>query len=485
MSMISTLQKYVRGVVSWAFGGYNPYRIDPRIARIERVNAYRAGAQKKHLVVADGKPDDNVTVNFIRLLARRSVSYLFGEGVTIEHATEGAKDYLDSIYERNKGVTFLRKLGTNGALTGTCYVKIIEAAEDDDNKLPRLVNIDPAIVEIITDPEDVEDVVEYRLVFKVFMDGEEFERKQTIKKQDDGTWLITDWIKKYNDWAVMVFEDGRDNPQTYEHDFAPIVHWQNLMVSNSPYGEPDITDDVLTLQDKINFNASNINKLIRLYLDPKIWGKNLGESVNTAWGVGKILNTGENGEVNVIDTRPDLASAQAFIRFLRQALFDISQQVDLDSIQDKLGSLTNFGLKILFGDAMSLIDMKRDMYAEGLIELNRRLLILNGASEDIDGGTIKWPDVLPINEKEQAETLGIDLSNGLVSTESASKKRGYDWEIEEPLLDEQKQEIQQQKDNNFAEIMNRARNGNGFDMFSNPATSKQVPAKTGAEVPVK
>jgi hypothetical protein len=99
---------------------------------------------------------------------------------------------------------------------------------------------------------------------------------------------------------------------------------------------------------------------------------------------------------------------------------------------DKLGSLTNFGLRVLYQDAMSKIEEKRGLYGSLLVEVNRRLLMLAELGDD--GGEVIWADVLPVNEIERATAIRTDLELGLVSKQTASSKRGYVWEDEEERI---------------------------------------------------
>jgi hypothetical protein len=100
---------------------------------------------------------------------------------------------------------------------------------------------------------------------------------------------------------------------------------------------------------------------------------------------------------------------------------------------DKLGSLTNFGLRVLYQDALSKLEEKRGLYAEGIIEINHRLLELAGAP-DTDGGEVVWEEVMPANENEIAMAVKTDLELGLVSKQTASGLRGYTWKDEEERI---------------------------------------------------
>jgi len=114
-------------------------------------------------------------------------------------------------------------------------------------------------------------------------------------------------------------------------------------------------------------------------------------------------------------------------------MFDISRSVDLDSLTDKLGALTNFGLRVLYQDALSKLEEKRGLFGEGIVEINHRLLELAGAP-DTDGGVVFWPDLLPENNMENAQALRTDLELGLVSKQTAAGKRGYMWTDEEERI---------------------------------------------------
>jgi hypothetical protein len=102
-----------------------------------------------------------------------------------------------------------------------------------------------------------------------------------------------------------------------------------------------------------------------------------------------------------------------------------------------LGSLTNFGLRVLYQDALSKLEEKRGLYGEAIVEINHRLLELAGAP-DTDGGEVVWPDIMPENENEVAMAVKTDLELGLVSKQTASGKRGYTWEDEEERIASEK-----------------------------------------------
>ena len=224
----------------------------------------------------------------------------------------------------------------------------------------------------------------------------------------------------------------------WEHSYPPMQHGQNLPRGGSAYGDPDITDDLILMQDYLSFTVSNIGKIIKHHASPKTWGRLFGKSKQVKWGIDDmVLSDNPEAFLSNLEMESDLISSNAFVMFLRQAIFDISRQVDLSSINDRLGALTNFALRVLYQDAIAKNATKQLMYGEALVELNGRLLDLAKVN-NLDAGVIVWPDALPTNMKEQAETLTIDQASGRISKQTAILEQGRDWEQEQDRLAEEK-----------------------------------------------
>lgn len=423
---------------------FRNWLLEPLLGRetVERVNAsslrreYRRGQHKAPIKTAD----DAIVVNFIGLLVDRSVAMLFGKEPQFDLPGESdapAQQYIDAVWRANRKMQLLKRAAVYGAESGTCYVKILpDGAISKDGKLiPRLVVLDPATVTMDALPEDIDTIFRYTIAYTITdpVTGKDKTVKQVTEHDaDTGYWNITDSISVNGNKFEVV------NKQVWEWEFAPIVHWHNLPDVGSVYGRPDITSDLIDLQDKINFVSSNTAKIIKYHAYPKTWARGFQNSGKIAWGVDEMVTTSDpNALIQNLEMQSDLSSSLSFIRYLRQALFDVSRAVDIDSMADKLGSLTNFGLRVLYQDALSKLEEKRGLYAEGIIEINHRLLELAGAP-DTDGGKVAWPDVMPTNEMEVAQAIKTDLELGLVSKQTAAGIRGYVWEDEEPRIADEK-----------------------------------------------
>ena len=412
---------------------FRNWLLEPLLGReaVERRSAstlkrdYRRGNHKAPIKSAD----DAIVVNFIGLLVDRSVAMLFGKEPEFDlpgESDSAEQLYIDEVWRANRKMQLLKRAAVYGAETGTCYVKILpDGAVNRDGKLvPRLVVLDPSTVTMDALPEDIDTIIRYTIAYTITdpVTGKDKTIKQVTEHDvETGYWTITDSVSVNGArWEVT-------NQQVWEYDFAPIVHWHNLPDVGSVYGRPDITADLIDLQDKINFVSSNTAKIIKYHAYPKTWARGFQNSGKIAWGVDEMVTTADpNALIQNLEMQSDLSSSLAFIRYLRQALFDVGRTVDIESMADKLGNLTNFGLRVLYQDALSKLEEKRGLYGEGIIEINHRLLELAGAP-DTDGGEVKWKDLLPTNESELSQAIKTDLELGLVSKQTASGLRGYTW----------------------------------------------------------
>jgi len=423
---------------------FRNWLLEPLLGRetVERVNAsslrrdYRRGQHKAPIKSAD----DAIIVNFIGLLVDRSVAMLFGQEPSFDLPGESdapSQQYIDAVWRANRKMQLLKRAAVYGAESGTCYVKILpDGAVTKDGKIvPQLVVLDPANVTMDALPEDIDTIFRYTIAYAiedpVTKKGKAI--KQVIEHDaETGYWTITDSVSING----AKWEDT--NEQVWEWDFAPIVHWFNLPEVGSVYGRPDITNDLIDLQDKINFVSSNTAKIIKYHAYPKTWARGFSNTTKVQWGVDDMVTTSDpNALIQNLEMQSDLSSSLNFIRYLRQALFDTSRAVDIDSMADKLGTLTNFGLRVLYQDALSKLEEKRGLYGEAIVEINHRLLALAGAPDN-DGGEVVWPDVMPVNEDEASTAIRRDLELGLVSKQTASGLRGYTWKDEEERIASEK-----------------------------------------------
>jgi hypothetical protein len=415
-----------------------------RIERLAELRSYYDGYHKQQLRVKPGKFDDNLTVNLCGLIVDKSVSALVGDPAdgqglswsfpsdTGETSTP-AITWLDEQWAHNKQAIFLHKNALVGAESGIPCIKLVP----DGAGNIRLVNVNPLLLDIETMPQDAETVAEYTIRYIVNEDGKEVAYREETEPNDPNNptaWTIE--TKRQiggKRWELV------NPPVLWPYPFPPLLHWQNLPCTDSPYGRSDI-ESILPIQDRYNFLVSNISKIIRLFAHPNRYGKNISAQMDGGeFKMGPDEMPIFTGDGDIIQMPPvgDLPGAMLFLDSLRESMFVLSREVDTQSLKDKVGAISNFVMRVLYHDMLDKLGTKRMLYGDTYIELNKRMLVLGGYEGE--ECTIQWPDPLPVNETEEVAGLQADMNMGLVSIQTAQERRGYDPEQEQERMDSEKQ----------------------------------------------
>ncbi len=451
--------------------------VDELIAqeRLKRQTAYEAawkyyeGEHKPHLKPDGTQDDDNVTINKIGLIVDKGVSALVGhteqgvvEGVTFdivdrpgERGFRGAvrrlrrrvtdqpspaQAYLDTVWAANKRSTLQHNLALNGGVCGHVFVQLVPEGVIDartGQRLPRLVNLDPANVVVCWDASDYERVLWYRLEY-----GPE---KQRVRKDMVRNEAIAG--ASGPGWTIFTFERTGEGASgqwqakgqtAWAYDFAPIIDWQNLPNPNTYYGRNDIGRSG-KINDALNAVASDYKRILKHHAGPKTIGLGIAAdqvvptSVDGFWAVQGVSK--QDADVYNLEMQSDLAAALSFVQYLHRAIFDQARELDPGTVQDKLGDLTNFGLRVLFGDNLGKVGTKRMMHGEGYRQLNRAILALGGHDPAVEINAA-WPDPLPVDHLQEAQAGEIDRRNGM-SQWTYLERRGLDPEQERQRREEE------------------------------------------------
>lgn len=454
----------------WIGGKIAPYINDNLGIRSNILSNYYSGDHRKQLKTKVGQTDDNIIQNFVGLAVDRSVSRLFKGGVKwkLPDNADGQQEYLDRLWDLNKKEIILYQVGLHGAVYGTPYFKISPDAIADPYTgvpYPRLIAIDPETVRIKTAPHDMNDVDEYIIEYKCVekrggRDVEVAHKEITKHAQEEKEDAGVRYVERAETWVIEEWEQVGGAPWElvmsipWDYEFPPIIHWKNLPALKSCYGDSDI-DDAINVQDKSNFVVSNTGKIIKFHAHPETIGTGFSvkemQKLDAAVGSFHAIPNPE-AKVYNLEMGSDLASSREFALDLRQAIFDIAREVDISSMSDKLGALTNFGLQVLWSDAIDKNTTKRALYGDALLELNRRLLVLAGHEmKASDPGAIQWGDALPINIDEELKADQLALGLGIIDKETVASRYfdryGKTWEdIAAAIADEQAKVNQQSSD---------------------------------------
>jgi len=405
--------------------------------RIKRNNLlwnYYHGRHKKHLKArmtpAGPGPDDNVIINISRRVVNKGAAFLFGEPLDWELAeTDGTPEekLLDSIWispEWRMG--FLNELAINGGVTGDFYVQI--QPSPTPLGLPRLINLDPNIVIPYWNPDDIDEIWAYEMRYRM---------GKTVKR------TIYSLTETKDNWEIITesFTAGKwtmdEAPKLWGLPWSPIIHGKNLPNPNEFFGLSDLED--ADINDAINAASSNMNRVIRIFAHPVIWGKMFSQG---DLDVSKIaMSSNKDATMDALQLASDLSSSQEYIKFLRTMFSEITQVPETDPDRMAIGAQSGFALKVLFHDLVQKTNIKRALYGREIIEINRRLLdLMNRGPENVV--KLHWQSALPEDQREQVSSDTFDLTNDLASKETISAARGYDWETEQERIKAEKQATQ-------------------------------------------
>lgn len=405
-------------------------------ARLERYGkAWDAyfGNMPDPLKVKPGQANDNVKVNYARLIVDVGASDLFGEEPKFDldpDSTEPtpAQIWLDEVWRRNRKQILLQKMAINGGVCGHVFVKIVPGKPGE---LPRLINLSPEYVSVVTDPDDIDLVWRYIIQYTARdLDGKEITVKQVIERDEGGRWAITDKVSKNR--------GGWETRQTimWPYDWPPIIDCQNLPSPNEYYGIADIEQDVLSLNQAYNFTKSNTQRIIRFHAHPKTWGRGFAATELKIGVDDTIILQSPTAELHNLEMQGDLSSSIEYAERLKRDLHETSRVPEVATGKlDSAAGLSGVALQILYQPLTQKTGAKRLTYGEMLIELCRRLAEMGGFGPDVICSLI-WGELRPHSVLEERQVLMLDKQLG-VSQDTLLTKAGYDPDAEKEKKDQE------------------------------------------------
>lgn len=449
--------------------------------------AFYDGEHDKPLKVTPGKGgrpsvDDNVTPNLGGMFVDRGVTFLVGEPPTFTLDADGgdaAGDdddaelegnvkvspeelHLDAVWKFNRRKTLLHKFVTNGGVAGHGWLRIVIPEHPLEHPttgliLPRLINLDPATVDVLYDQDDIERELAFLLEWNVMRSGLPAVRRQTIELDDTGSsWTIRDYISV---GTAKSFESLGDDV-VWPWPFPPLIGAQNLPRPNEYHGTSDLDGGLEELNASVSRVLSNLARIVRFHAHPKTWASGISTAELAAVVVdpdGVIGLPHPDAELHNLEMTSDLAGALSVFSKLKGLLHELARMPELDSEKlEGVGQMSGLALKILYGPALELTNTKRGTYGDALEELNRRILAVSHAMEydPTLEVAIGWKDALPTDEVQTLAAAEAKQRLG-VSKHTLIEELGYD--------PEQEAERRQDEADASMENMQRTFDKGGFD----------------------
>ena len=412
-----------------------------RQTTIDRAWAYRDGNFAPPLRVEPGQRDDNILLNLCGQMIDDKVSFIGvpdrieipggvdrvrSDSGELQAAISPVQALVNRFWAVNDLSTFVPDVLESGMVSGHAFMRLHHDAALPDTPLVSL--LDPRWVTVFWDASSPRRTLFYRLDWQ---QGNRAMRQDIVPAwllnlNDDesaprfdtsGGWVMIEYQQRGSGWEEVLRE-------SWPYPFAPIVQVKNKHRPHAYYGVDDLRH--ARLNDAVNFVASNTGRILKFHAHPKtiITGADLNQieatAVDQLWSI-----PNPEAQVQNLEMQSDLASSMGMLDFLSAAFYRESRLVDLSSIKDRIGQLTNFGLRTLYSDQIDDAQAKRRVYGTGIAEVTRRALWMMGVAIDAAPRPI-WPDLLPVDRRELVATLTAEQALGIASRQTIAEDLGRD-----------------------------------------------------------
>jgi len=386
------------------------------------------------LETGKGEINKNVKPNKIAPIVDKGVSFLFGQDLKIEIQDT---EFIEELWgDDDEKMTLLAKIAINGGFTGQPFLKLIPAQGDMD--APRIVNLDPRIVRIVSDPEDCDLHLAYVIEYPKTSD---MEKRQIIARVDpnsdlsitgdydlEDTWTITNYVKK----GSATYWSQVGEVEEWPYPFAPIFTCQNLPNPNEAWGKPDSTEAIIQMNKVINFILSNMDTILYFHGHPKTWGKGFKASQMSTAVDETIVIEAPDGTLQNLEMHSDLASSRNFAKDMSNHM-EQESRVPAIALGDQeampKGNISGVAIQLLFQPILEKTTQKQRLYGKLIREITRAALVVSGKLAVTAWKKYKvkihWQDLLP-NDDQAAAAVALIYKQLGVSTSTILQRLGFD-----------------------------------------------------------
>lgn len=391
------------------------------------------------LKIENGKPDDNVALNYSETIVDKGVAFLFGDDLKLtagepESAeAKAAAEYLEEVWPEDIRAEDLIELGTNGGIYGHVWAKIAI-----ENGAPMVVVGDPECYTAEWAPDNYKRVLQYFNTWRTTDNGQPVLRRERTYQVSVAPGQIHWQIQLEQSTPTAPTWTAIGPPYDWPFPFAPVVHCKNLPTPNQFYGKADLTRHVLALCYYINRVNSLINRIVRAHSAPKpiVTGQQKTEMEMGSDKMTFLPNA--EAKITLLEMTGDLEQARNFRKDLREALAEITHVPEVTTGKtENLGPLSGRAMRILYGPLIDQTKKKRRLYGRLIKQLVGNLLVIGGKAKPEAGAlggqkvevSITWGEALPADELEQANVAVLKKQIGF-SNDTLIKELGGDPETE-------------------------------------------------------
>lgn len=441
--------------------GYDPNNKDVNSAadkerrdRMKLIDAYWRYYDGDHampLKVLPGQRNDNIILNLCGRAIDKTIEFIglptrfevpggvnnepnpAAQGELVELRTTD-QDTIDAAWKKWR--KDLPDIIQSGLIAGHTFIKL---HLDSEGKACMSL-LDPRCVSVFWDITNPREILFYRQEWKM---GKDHRRQDIVPNAllnatpaEDGAeptaaegWSIIEYAKSQtNEWR----EVSRDS---WDYPFSPIIDWKNKRRAHAYYGDSALKE--ATINDAVNFVITNMARIIKFHAHPRTVGIGFDAGqLQTTSADGFMTIPNKDAQVMNLEMQSDLGSSLNLYSILVSEFFTQQRVVDVSSIKDKLGQITNFGVRMIFSDMLGMSNEKREFINDNIGEAIRRLLWIDGL-QLIEAPTAQWDDPLPSDRKEIVEALEKEKALGATSIQTIREDLGRDNQVETERIAEE------------------------------------------------
>jgi hypothetical protein len=214
--------------------------------------------------------------------------------------------------------------------------------------------------------------------------------------------------------------------------FPPIFTCQNITNPNESWGIPDLTPDIIELNNVLNFIESNTSRILKFHAHPKTYAVGLSASQINIGVDDLICLPSTDAKLANLEMHSDLKSSLSFIQDLRASMDELSRipGVATGRLVDfqGLARISGIALMILYQPLIEKTTQKQRIYGRLIREVSRAVLVMAGllSLEQYEAYPIElhWQDLLPVDDLEAAQTAMVLKGLG-VSSATLIQQLGY------------------------------------------------------------
>lgn len=212
----------------------------------------------------DGEP--LVTINVIRMLIDRGISWLIGNGWTNEipdKMEDFMRPHLDEVWEANEKDEVTFSLAQMGSVTGDAWILITSEPTEGGGSRIRVRDLGSESVFPIWDPLNTDILLGVRIV--------------TLFVDDSGTAPASGGPPNVRRFIQVITKDsiseqfvGKEQPRIRPNPLGeiPVVHIRNLTVAREFWGLSDMDGGLIDLQRELNEKATDFSDTVNYHAHP-------------------------------------------------------------------------------------------------------------------------------------------------------------------------------------------------------------------------